>query len=188
MIIYLHGFASSKNSHKARQMDSFKPAKVLALDLDEEPSKALILIESTIRSSLLNEPVVLMGSSLGGYYALCMARKFNLSAILINPSIKPYKTLARFVGVEQKNFSKSGSVIYKQEYIDQLKSQSFDGVDQTKILLMLQTGDKDLDYRIALSHLPQAQHYVQEGGSHAFDDFEKNFDRIETFYNQMVTV
>ena len=187
MIIYLHGFASSKNSFKARQMQDFKPTKVLALDLDVEPIKALMQIEALIVLHQNNEPIMLMGSSLGGYYALCMAKKFDLPAVLINPSMHPYETLNRFVGFEQKNYSKKGVVVYKKSYIDQLKSFSFKDVDQSQILLMLQTGDESLDYKKALNALPYARHYIESGGSHAFDGFEKTFALIEEFYKEMTT-
>jgi predicted esterase YcpF (UPF0227 family) len=47
---------------------------------------------------------------------------------------------------------------------------------------MLQTADESLDYKIALETLPKSRHFVQEGGNHAFDGFEDNFDLIASFY------
>ena len=187
MIIYLHGFASSQNSLKAQQIQNIEDIDVLCFDLDVEPEKALEQISSTIKR-YQDEDIMLMGSSLGGFYALLMAKEFNLPAVLINPSIYPYKTLARFVGVKQNNYSKDEIVVYKQRYIEQLASMSFEGVNQERILLMLQTGDKDLDYKLALSALPCAQHFIQEGGNHSFEDFNHHFDLIRSFYGKFFVI
>lgn len=50
--------------------------------------------------------ITLIGSSLGGFYSIYLAQKYNLKAILINPSIESHKTLKTYVG-EHTNFDGS---------------------------------------------------------------------------------
>ena len=184
MILYLHGFASSSNSHKVKNLRDFPDVPVVSFDLDVDPRVAIKQISSFIKEHE-NEDIMLMGSSLGGYYALHIATIFNLPAVLINPSIHPYQTLSRFVGMPQKNYSKDETIVYKKEYIQTLQSLTIDQVDQSKILLLVQTGDESLDYRRSVEALPHARQHIEEGGNHSFEDFPKTFSLIRDFYKDM---
>lgn len=184
MILYLHGFASSSNSHKVQVLKSISDISVSAFDLDENPAIAIKQISSFV-SEHSREDIMLMGSSLGGYYALHIAGLFDLPAVLINPSMQPYNTLSRFVGVEQKNYSKDEIIVYKKEYIETLRSLATDKADQSKILLMVQTGDESLDYSIAVKLLPNAMQSIQEGGNHSYENFKESFPMIKGFYHNM---
>ena len=183
MILYLHGFASSSGSAKVKSLQAFPDVTIVSFDLDVGPFKAIKQISSFIEEHI-EKDIMLMGSSLGGYYALHISAIFDLPAVLINPSMEPFKTLARFVDSRVQNYSKDESFIYKQQYVDELKTLVIDQANQKKILLMLQTGDENLDYKTALHALPQAQHLVQEGGNHSFEHFDRNFSLIKTFYDK----
>ena len=187
MILYLHGFASSSNSEKVNALKKFPDIKVVAFDLSMNPLNAIEQIENFIKINP-SEDIMLMGSSLGGYYAQYIATLFDLPAVLINPSMQPYDTLARFVGLVTKNFSKDETFVYTQEDIDALKQLSIDKVDQSKVLLMVQKGDTDLDYKKAVGALPYATHHIQEGGNHSFKDFATTFPLIESFYRKFYKV
>jgi len=183
MILYLHGFASSSQSQKVKNLKDFPEVAIISFDLNVNPKIAIEQISSYILEHN-GEDIMLMGSSLGGYYALHIAGLFDLPMVLINPSMRPYETLSRFVGVAQKNYSKDETIVYKKEYIETLKSLTTDKINQSKVLLMLQTGDESLDYRIAVKLLPNAQQSIQEGGNHSYEGFEKSFPMIEAFYKQ----
>lgn len=187
MILYLHGFASSSNSAKAKALDNLPCIKVVAFDLSMKPFKAIEQIKNFIQENQ-SEDIMLMGSSLGGYYAQHISSLYDLPAVLINPSMQPYHTLARFIGLETKNFSKEENFVYTQEDINALKQLDIDKVDQSKILLMVQKGDTDLDYKKAVAALPHAKHLIQEGGNHSFQGFETTFELIKSFYGTFYKV
>ena len=44
------------------------------------------------------DELTLIGSSLGGYYATHLAERCGARAVLINPAIRPYDDLRRYVG------------------------------------------------------------------------------------------
>lgn len=182
MIIYIHGFGGSGEGVKAKIVRShFKDDGVLTPSLSYVPELALSTLINLIGFLKNREEVHLIGSSLGGYYALYLSNYFNLKAVLINPSIYPYKTLALWTG-QARNFYDESTFEWKDRHVEMLKQYETGSVDdQTKILLMLQAGDDLLDYRQAIEKLPYAQTVIEEGGSHSFDDFETKLGIIEDF-------
>ena len=86
-LLYIHGFNSSPSSHKARQLGVLMQRLGLAdrlrvPALHHHPRLAIGQLEDAIAE--LGRPV-LVGSSLGGYYATHLAERHGLSAVLINP-------------------------------------------------------------------------------------------------------
>jgi predicted esterase YcpF (UPF0227 family) len=51
------------------------------------------MLENSIKLMKPHYDINLVGSSLGGFYSLYLSNKYNLKAILINPSITPHRTL-----------------------------------------------------------------------------------------------
>ncbi|MBT8343099.1 MAG: hypothetical protein KJO45_00095, partial [Sulfurovum sp.] len=95
-ILYLHGFASCGEGNKSLLLKSYFGAhKVIAPDLPPSPIDAIDTIEEILESSKFN---ILIGSSLGGYYATVIAEKYRMKAILLNPSTQPWETLASYTG------------------------------------------------------------------------------------------
>ena len=180
MILYIHGFASSSHSNKITQLKkSFQD--VAAFDLSYVPKQAIRQLEEYIERH--NEKnITLVGSSLGGFYSLFLADKYNLKVVLINPAIHPEKTLTQYVDQSVQNYSNNESFYFKSEYIDQLKKLKTTAFNSSKTLLLLQTGDDVIDYTEALAFLPQAKSIIESGGSHQFDSFENYFTMIGNFH------
>ncbi len=182
MLLYIHGFASSGRGAKALTMRQRFKNVLLAPSLSYVPELAVDTLSSIIKKSLPNEPVGLIGSSLGGYYAIYLSELYCIPAVLINPSTKPYETLASCTP-EAVNFYDLSSFEWNERYIKQLKRFDTKNITHPEnFLLMLQTGDETLDYRIALNKLKGAETILEEGGSHAFDGFENHLDTIENFF------
>ena len=94
MIIYIHGFGSSGHGGKASLFREYFEDEVIAPSLSYVPNLAIDTLEQLIEMLLeKGETVGLVGSSLGGYYSIYLANKYDLKAVLINPAIYPYKTL-----------------------------------------------------------------------------------------------
>ena len=91
-ILYLHGFASCGEGNKSTLLKAYFGAdSVIAPDLPPSPIDAIHSIEEILGSSKID---ILIGSSLGGYYATVLAEKYGMKAVLLNPSTQPWKTLA----------------------------------------------------------------------------------------------
>ena len=182
MILYIHGFASSSKSKKVTLLhNSFKD--VVAINLSYEPDLAVKKLEEFMEEHR-KKNITLIGSSLGGFYSIYLADKYDLKSVLINPSIHPEKTLKRYVGQEIQSYSTNESFFFKKEYIEQLKKYKTITYQGKNSLLLLQKGDKTLDYTEALSFLPEAKSVVESGGSHQFDDFDNYFLMIKKFIDE----
>ena len=104
LILYLHGFASSPASWKARLLGEAMRERGLAEffhcpTLSQVPVEAVAQIEAIIAAA--SGPVTLVGSSLGGHYATFLAEKHGLNAVLINPAIVDRLGPERLIGPHQ---------------------------------------------------------------------------------------
>ncbi|SFV71715.1 Putative esterase, FIGfam005057 [hydrothermal vent metagenome] len=181
MIIYIHGFGSSGLGGKSSQLREYFNSKnipFIAPSLSYIPNLALETLEELILS--YNQEITLIGSSLGGYYTLYLSQKYRLKAVLINPSIKPYKTLKPYVG-DAPSFYDESSFKWTNTHIKSLKSYKISPKKQKRLMLMLQKGDETLDYQKAVDFLPKAKHIIEENGNHSFEGIERYFEKIEAF-------
>ena len=183
MIIYIHGFSSHGYGGKARALREYYTKKdevFMAPSLSYIPELAIQTLEELIS---VCDDVKLVGSSLGGYYALYLAEKYDLKAVLINPAIHPYKTLSRMLG-QAPNFYDNSLFEWKESHLEVLKKYETNITDQSKVMLMVQKGDDVLDYREAVDKLPHATQIVEEGGDHSFVGVEQYFDEMRTFLSK----
>ena len=150
MILYIHGFASSSKSKKVTLLKN-RFNDVVAFDLSVEPKRAIQQLEDFIGLHYKRVDITLVGSSLGGYYAMYLSQKYDLKVVLINPAINPDKTLLQYKNKKVENYSKHEVFNFKEHFIEQLKNLRTTSLDNSKVLLLLQTGDQTLDYKEALT-------------------------------------
>lgn len=182
MILYIHGFASSGLGAKAEVFRSFyrkKSEKFLAPSLSFIPNLAIQTLEEIVRNC---DDVKLIGSSLGGYYAIYLAKKYNLKAVLINPSVKPQETLRRVLGKTYSFYDKKSGFFWEEEHIESLSNFAVALPPVENLLLLSQKGDETLDYREAVKYLQGAKMIVEEGGDHGFVGIDRHFETIERFF------
>ena len=181
MILYIHGFASTGESNKGRILkEYFGQENVLCPTQPSAPDAAIEHLEGYILTC--KEPLLLVGSSLGGYYGAYLARKHALPCVLINPSIFPYKTLAPYVGNVQR-FGTNVSFEWREEDLQVLQRYKITQEKQELFFLMQQKGDEVLDYKEALHAFHDASILLLKGGSHQFDDFKEYCHLIKDFYD-----
>ena len=156
MILYIHGFASSSHSNKVRLLEE-RFDDVVAFDLSVAPKRAIKKLEAFIEEQHEKTNITLVGSSLGGFYAIYLSQKYDLKAVLINPSINPDITLEQYKDQKVQNHSKNEVFIFRAHYLNQLRELKITTVDSSNFLLLLQTGDETLDYKEALEFLPEAK-------------------------------
>lgn len=181
MIIYIHGFGSSGKGGKSSFFREYFEEEVITPSLSYVPSLAIDTLEQLIEMFLeKDETIGLVGSSLGGYYAIHLASKYNLKAVLINPAIYPYNTLDR-VGMAM-NYYDMSSFEVTAEHIQALKGLEIQEVlNQENFITLLQTDDEVLDYNDAVEKLPDSELVIEEGGNHSFENIESYFRKIGSF-------
>ena len=185
MILYIHGFASSGKGIKAELLRDFfteNGEKFLSPSLSFIPHLSVSTLENIIE--VCDEEITLMGSSLGGYYAIYLAQKYALKAILINPSIFPQQTLQKVMGSNKSFYDESFSFSWDESLVDSLQFYAVDTIDPKLYFLLTQKGDEVLDYTEATKKLSGARIITQEGGNHSFLDIDKYFDQILDFIRE----
>ena len=183
MTIYIHGFGSSGQGGKARLFRQYYQnigEPFIAPSLSYIPELAISTLEELIHSY---NSVNLIGSSLGGYYAIYLAEKYQLKAALINPAVQSPKTLKRAVDLTglALNYYDGSHFSWQETHLEMLKTYAVEDVTPERYLLMLQKGDDVLDYRDALAKIPRAAMILEDGGTHTFENIEQHFDTIREF-------
>ena len=183
MILYLHGFRSAPQSHKAQTLHAHMTARGLAAgfvcpQLPVSPKAAIVLAEDIIGTCTV--PVTLIGSSLGGYYAAYLAEKHDLKAVLVNPSVASYRAAEKFLG-QQSNLYSGERFEFTQAHVDELRALEVPIARPERYWLLAETGDEVLDYRAAVEKYRGARQTVLEGGDHSFTRWADYLDDIIVF-------
>ncbi len=180
--LYIHGFAGCANGKKAQKFKAHykeKGEKFFAPSLPYNPKLAIDTLCNFIE--VCDERVNLIGSSLGGFYATYLADKYDLKAVLINPSTKPWKTLLKYIP-KTKNFCDNSTFEWNENFVEILKEFNVENPSFENFMVLLQTGDEDLDYKIAAEKFKKANLIIEEGGSHSFEGIERYFQKIDDFF------
>jgi uncharacterized protein len=184
-LLYLHGFNSSADSKKAQQFKAFINKRygaefLICPDLADEPNDAITQLENILKHESVGG---IIGSSLGGFYALWLANTFNKKAVLVNPAIQPWKLLTDHLGI-QTNYYRDHQWLLTQNIVDQLNQYEVSSLTPPKnIRIYLQTDDDTCPYQQAVNAYPDCEFIIEQGGSHSFDGFERHFDSIVNFFS-----
>ena len=181
-IIYLHGLDADPNANKA--VITANHAKALGIDTlrpdlncppDDVVAKILALLQD-------NPNAVLVGSSLGGYFATLLSDMTGTPAVLLNPSIRPDLSFTRFL---TDNFDgqtlADDAVIYTTtggwhiRYGDLawFEKHRLTTKNPHKIKVLLKMGDELLDAHATKAFFEScgADIVAQDGGDHRVSDY-----------------
>ena len=192
MLLYIHGFNSSPASFKAsllkQYVESRHTADCLHIPLlSGVPEKAMAQLTALIEASIADgkkktrQQICLIGSSLGGYYATWLAEHYGCRAVLVNPAVRPYDLLENNLG-NNVNYYTDEKFELTREHIEQLRQLEVEHISKPdRYLLMLQTGDEVLDYKLAIEKYSAVPSIVEEGGGHEFMGFDRHLETVLAF-------
>jgi predicted esterase YcpF (UPF0227 family) len=171
-------------SKKATQLSELMKALGLSEqlrvpELHHHPRQALTQLESAIEE--LGGRPLLVGSSLGGYYATHLAERHGLKAVLINPAVNPHQLFDGFLGTQQNLYSGERWEL-THDHVDALAELEVPAPqDPQRIQVWLQTGDETLDYRRAQAFYRACALRIEGGGDHSFQDFASKLPALLSF-------
>jgi hypothetical protein len=180
MIVYLHGFNSSPQSHKAQLFGRYLAGRGLGAQyacpaLPPVASAAIAEIEK-----FAGPGSCFVGSSLGGFYATYLAEKHGAKAVLINPAIDPHVGLRAYLGT-QKNFHSGEAYELTESNLREWQALYVPRITPARYWLIVETGDEVLDYRRAVERYRGARQRVIEGGDHSLQSFPEHMQDIAEF-------
>lgn len=194
MIIYLHGFNSTGNSFKGQTLkqafNKYLPGVAfLTPTYHYNPDIAIEILMQEIKGQLLQhsskQPQMIIGSSLGGFYAQYIAHQYSsIKLVLINPALGPVETLQHHLG-ENENFYTGERYILQRKHLDALKKYDIGDVcsDNISTLLLADKGDEIIDYRFAAEKYKHcAAKILYEKGDHQFQHLTESIPKIIELY------
>lgn len=191
MIIYLHGFNSTGDSAKGQAIQSALAGDITVYTptYHYQPIQAITHLSSFIQDKLSLQPEsenrMIIGSSLGGFYAQYLARQFSgFKVVLINPALGPIDTLQDHLG-ENENFYTGEKYILEQQHLDDLNLYNIISPCSTVVptLVLLDKADKVIDYHFAYEQYQScAEVILFEGGDHQFQHLPESLPIIKRFY------
>ncbi|CAM2812315.1 hypothetical protein SAMN04490207_3080 [Pseudomonas gessardii] len=182
-ILYIHGFNSAPASTKASQlmgvMDSLGLAGQLRVPaLHHHPRQAIAQLEQAI--SELGRPL-LVGSSLGGYYATHLAERHGLKALLVNPAVSPHRMFDGYLGPQQNLYTGETWELTLDHVAALAALEVAAPQDAQRYQVWLQTGDETLDYRLAEQYYRACALRIQAGGDHSYQGFGRQLPALLSF-------
>ena len=185
-LLYLHGFRSSPQSAKARQMAAHvaqhhPQVRFWCPQLPPSPQAAMALVAQGV-AAWPGSAMAVIGSSLGGFYASWVAQHKGCPSVLLNPAVHPARDLERYIGEQTAWHDPSEHFYFRPEYIDELQALDTSGhAPAAPELAIIAQGDEVLDWREMAARYPQARQLVQEGGEHALLNFADYLPTITDF-------
>ena len=186
-VLYLHGFRSSPQSFKAHTLAAWLAEKAPALhwwclQLPASPAAALALMQDGT-ADWPTASMAVVGSSLGGFYATCMAERRGCPALLLNPAVDPARDLARHIGVQSQYHVPEQSFEFLSSYLDELKAMAPAAITRPdRYSAIIAKGDELLDWREMCGRYPGANIRLLEGSDHALSDFDDHLDFVAEFF------
>lgn len=191
MIVYLHGFNSTgPDSGKFAELTKGLPdIEVFAPTYpSNDPDKAIQIVSDFVESNCNNyDELMFVGTSMGGYFAQYLGRKYDAKVVLINPALVPSFTLKNYLG-ENTNFYTGEKYTLTMDNIKAIEAYNvrpnFEHAYGT--LLLLDRADEIINYKVAYGvYRDIAECHVYDGGNHRFDHMNEALPLIERFYNSV---
>lgn len=186
-LLYLHGFRSSPQSAKARQVAARVARQHPQLawwcpQLPPSPQAAMDMVMKGIAAWPRGRMGVI-GSSLGGFYATHVAEATGCRAVLLNPAVHPARDLARYIGEQTAWHDPAGRFFFEPRFVDELRALAPGEIrDPGNYFAVIAKGDEVLDWREMAGRYPGARIRLLEGGDHALSDFETgHLDEVLAF-------
>lgn len=171
-IVYIHGYTGehghNPNSSKIEHLRNYASQGGYVLHTprypDHDPKEAHKFLTDYVNKVKKKDPhAVLVGTSMGGYWAHRLSNEHKLPSVIVNPAIEPHMTLARHV--------KAGRVTQSalNHYKNLIDHHSALSTVHEPRMVLLEKGDNVIDpNKTAKAYKGHADVRMFEGGNHQF--------------------
>ena len=196
-LLYLHGFRSSPQSTKARQVRAWlarhrSDVEWWCPQLPPSPAEAMALLWQRIKAWPAEHSAVI-GSSLGGFYATAVAERTGRSgrtgrtggsgwrAVLLNPAVSPARDLEKYIG-EISAWHGPERFFFEPRFIDELRAITASRLTcPDRYFAIIAKGDEVLNWVEMSARYRGCAIRLLEGGDHSLSDFELHLPDVMGF-------
>ncbi|MDI3324377.1 YqiA/YcfP family alpha/beta fold hydrolase [Pontibacterium granulatum] len=182
-IIYLHGLGSNGQSSTARGLSE------LGFDVispDYRPQFYNESLEQLVQLVEHHQPVLIAGTSMGGYYALKLYERFVIPTIAINPCFEPATLLQKYLDQPAHDYVTDTPIPFVQAMLDAfLPTASAHGRQPDTLQIVIGMNDD------VIPAAQQQQFCIEQGWNwnevdwgHRVDDVELLGEMINRFKSQ----
>jgi hypothetical protein len=123
-----------------------------------------------------------IGSSLGGFYATCVAQAMGPRAVVLNPAVDPARDLAKYIGEQTAWHDPGEHFHFEPRYVDELRALETGPLRHPeKFFAVIAKGDELLDWREMTARYAGTRVKLLEGGDHALSDFSEHIAEVFGF-------
>jgi hypothetical protein len=185
-LLYLHGFRSSPKSTKARMVEARVRQRHPGVtwwcpQLPPSPREAMRRVLEGV-AAWPTDRMGVIGSSLGGFYATCVAQARGCRAVLLNPAVDPARDLAKYIGDQTAWHDPGEHFYFAPAYVDELRALATGPLAQPEeFFAVIAKGDEVLDWREMTARYGGCRAKLLEGSDHALSDFDDHIDEVFAF-------
>jgi uncharacterized protein len=150
--------------------------------LPPSPAQAMADIMLWIETgAYTSEPLAVIGSSLGGFYAALVAQATGCRCVLLNPAVYPARDLRAYIG-RVTNWHDEGEYEFKPQHVNELQTlQTTAFTHPERYMAIISKGDEVLDWREMTARYPAWRMLLQEGSDHAINEFGTYVEDVLAF-------
>lgn len=186
-IIYLHGFNSDGNGATAKKLKEVYKKDIITpsynyVNADKGFEYLNKLILETFKK---DKEVILVGTSLGGFWANFLAEKYDLKCVLVNPSLNPAKSLKKYIG-ENKNFSNNKTILFTEANANTYKKYQKNINKNIFRITLLAENDKIIDQTLIRKMLNETLILNIKNEGHRLNNINPIIEAIDKCNNLLV--
>ena len=167
-IIYFAGFGGKINSFTLSNLSEKYPSAKFVVYDNENPKIAYEQIQKQLKN-IISEQSLIIGQSLGGFWAEIFGIKYGVKTILINPSIEPNISLKKY-DLSSENL---------ENYLKFKENKSL----SEKFSIILSSRDEVVDKKPVLEKYNGKTKFIYIDENHQIENLEPIFEEIKKIMN-----
>jgi predicted esterase YcpF (UPF0227 family) len=181
--VYIHGFNSGYDPENEKIKTLEKIGDVSGITYNSCSAYNMIL-EYLSDKIEYTDNLVMIGTSLGGYWAAKMAIKLKCPSVIINPCHDPATMLRKYEDISMENYKTSRTEYLSSSTVDSYIGKQLTGEEEGfhyKPLVLLDRGDEVISCiksEVVLEGFPMK---IFKNGCHRFAHMEESLEEIQSY-------